>query len=647
MTCFLSNPWLRRCLMALALLACASPLQAAGQSRVDALMARAQSLSLAADPQWLALLHVNRGGTSRDRGRSYVDDPRFFLAPEGADEHAAELVATIRALFAEDAATGDGSPRCRFVARHRWLANALGEPQPDAHAECPAYREWMKPIKAGRTTLVFPGSYLNSPSSMFGHTLLRIDPPAGEESTVWLSRAVSFGADTGGSGTSLTYMWKGIFGGYPGRFQIEPYFTKIQHYGRMENRDLWEYPLDLDAKETAFLVDHLWEVHDINFDYYFFDENCSYRLLELVEVARPSLRLTDRWRFSEAPVNTVRALREAGVGQAPALRPSAERELRARIATLDDHEQALALALQRDAGALRSDAFLALPPPRQARVVATAYANLVYRSRKQKGRDPVRAEHSLQLLRQINAQPVPEDAPPPTPPAPEAGHRTHRVSLGTGLAAGNGLGDNAGREYTLLGARITYHDLLDPLPGYLAGAGLEMGDFSLRAGNDGTLKLEQFDLVSVFSLGVRDRFFRGWSWRVQVGADRQPMEDMQLHGAPLLEGGGGMAWRVGDVFLRAYGEARLEHNGVHANLLDLGAGPALGAVGQHGRVSWQLDARPLYFGGGLVRQEARAALQWQIDRSWGLRAEMRWREAADDLRDAEFTDAQIVLHHYY
>ena len=70
-------------------------------------------------------------------------------------------------------------------------------------------------------------------------------------------------------------------------------------------------------------------------------------------------------------------------------------------------------------------------------------------------------------------------------------------------------------------------------------------------------------------------------------------------------------------------------------------------LGQHGAVSWQVDARPLYLGGGLVRREARAALQWQLDRAWGLRAEMRWREAADGAVDAEFSDAQIVLHHYY
>ena len=53
-------------------------------------------------------------------------------------------------------------------------------------------------------------------------------------------------------------------------------------------RDAWQ------VEETARMVEHVWELRQVRFDYYFFDENCSFRLLELLEVARPSLRLTDQ-----------------------------------------------------------------------------------------------------------------------------------------------------------------------------------------------------------------------------------------------------------------------------------------------------------------------------------------------------------------
>ena len=43
--------------------------------------------TLADQPRWRALLHINPGATLRDRQRSYVDDDDFFLAADGADDH--------------------------------------------------------------------------------------------------------------------------------------------------------------------------------------------------------------------------------------------------------------------------------------------------------------------------------------------------------------------------------------------------------------------------------------------------------------------------------------------------------------------------------------------------------------------------------
>ena len=68
-----------------------------------------------------------------------------------------------------------------------------------------------------------------------------------------------------------------------------------------EHRDLWEYRLTLTPAELDRLVRHLWELLPTYYDYYFFDENCSYHLLALLEVARPGLRLTDRFHAWTIP----------------------------------------------------------------------------------------------------------------------------------------------------------------------------------------------------------------------------------------------------------------------------------------------------------------------------------------------------------
>lgn len=178
--------------------------------------------------------------------------------------------------------------RCRFPARYHFLADALGWQEDAPLAHCEEYLQWRTEIPMGRAVLVFPAAYLNSPSSMFGHTLLRLDRD--DTDSVWMSWAVNFGAMVQPSDNSIFYIYRGLAGGYPGYFSIVPYVTKIQDYAHLENRDMWEYPLTLDTDEMNWLVEHLWELKDTRFEYYFFDENCSFRLLELMEVARPGHR---------------------------------------------------------------------------------------------------------------------------------------------------------------------------------------------------------------------------------------------------------------------------------------------------------------------------------------------------------------------
>ena len=57
-------------------------------------------------------------------------------------------------------------------------------------------------------------------------------------------------------------------------------------------------------------------------DYYFFDENCSYDLLFLLEAARPSLNLTDHQGVWVIPLDTVRDVQRKGITLGAEYRPS-------------------------------------------------------------------------------------------------------------------------------------------------------------------------------------------------------------------------------------------------------------------------------------------------------------------------------------
>jgi hypothetical protein len=89
---------------------------------------------------------------------------------------------------------------------------------------------------------------------------------------------------------------------------VFPYYEKVKQYAWIEHRDVWSYPLALSDAETERLVDHLWEMDGVHFDYYFLTKNCSYQLLSLLEVARPALRLTEKYSWYAIPADTIRTL---------------------------------------------------------------------------------------------------------------------------------------------------------------------------------------------------------------------------------------------------------------------------------------------------------------------------------------------------
>ena len=186
--------------------------------------ADAQLHTLANDPYWINLGHYETGKLGG--WRSYVDDPAFFLAESGPTDPAAELQATLIAIQSPDN-LGDQHAQCKFPARTRWLREQLhlsDLPKPD----CNEFRVWYTDINPHSTVLIYPAAYLGSPSSMFGHTLLRIDQAdAQSNNTAMLSYALNFGAFIEGDDNSMLYAWRGLMGGYPGVFALVPYRAKM------------------------------------------------------------------------------------------------------------------------------------------------------------------------------------------------------------------------------------------------------------------------------------------------------------------------------------------------------------------------------------------------------------------------------------
>ena len=286
-----------------------------GKTTQTSIIEKAISLGLAENNQWLYLNHYRIKPITGIQ-ESYIDDPNFFISPEGKYSAKKELIASLQVFFNPESRNKKNEYyRCRYQARYDWLNNKLSLNIPfDIDNNCPQFQLWYEAINPGSITLIYPTSYINSPSSMFGHTLLRVDPPANQQHADLVSWAINFGANINNdTEQDIFYAYRGLAGGYPGQFVVMPYHKKVKEYSKIENRDIWEYKLNLSQSETQFMVLHLWEINSSNFDYYYLDENCSFRLLELLDVARPNLHLSRSFPGSAIPNDTVRSIVESNL----------------------------------------------------------------------------------------------------------------------------------------------------------------------------------------------------------------------------------------------------------------------------------------------------------------------------------------------
>ncbi|MGV8890771.1 MAG: DUF4105 domain-containing protein [Pseudomonas sp.] len=562
---------------------------------------------LANDPFWISLGHYE---TAKLGGwRSYVSDKKFFLAADGNEHPDRELAATVQALYAP-ASAGEKHAQCVYPARTRWLKaqlNLSGLPK----LPCTEFKQWFKDVSPHSAVMIFPAAYLNSPSSMFGHTLLRIDQAnVQSDQTALLSYAINFGAYIEGSDNSILYAWKGLMGGYPGLFALVPYQEKLSEYRSLENRDLWEYRLNLTQAETERMVEHVWELKQIQFDYFFFDENCSYRLLELLQVARPSLRLTEQFPLTAIPTDTVKAVKEAGLVESIQYRPSRERELLSRAEPLTDEEQDWVLNVSADQKQLQAPAFKAQPRERQALIIDAAYRLERYRANGQE-RDPRRAQRSFELLRAINQNPAPE-LDIPQPGLPEDGHESRTWQAGVGTR-----GDKAFGEY---GLRMAYHDLNDNAESFPLGAQIEILQMKLRQYEGNHWQLQQLDLATIRSLTPRNELLQPLSWQVTGGLERVPGKHDDETLVSHVNGGGGGTWQLGDDMLGfALGTVRVEHNNDFAAFIAPAAGFNTGLLWNNPLGNFSLEAKGDYFTNGEVRRSVSLNQQWELSRNLGVR----------------------------
>lgn len=527
------------------------------------LIKKALDLNLHEDRYWQILLHYKK---SKKGSVSYIDDPDFFLSPIGKNSPKDELIATIEKFFTKEEDEND-HPICRFIARYEWLKEKLNineEKLPSVN--CSELNEVLSKINANSASLIFASSYPNNPASMFGHTLIRLDT---ENQNPLLSYGVNYSAIQEDKFPAI-YTFKGIFGFYKGIYTVMPYYEKVKEYNDIERRDLWEYKLNLTPSEVKKMLLHLWELKDIYQYYYFFDENCSYNILFLLESARPSVRLTDKFSYWVIPVNTIKAVIEENMVSYVKYRPSLYTKIKFLSSSLssDQKYESLKISTKKITPQEILNKDYSTEVKQKILEVSSEITRYLYLKKKLDEKNY--KETFLNTLRaRSSLEKSNSDLEIPEPNPPERGHNSSRIEIAYGYLK---------KSYLELSYRPAYHDITNSDEGYIENSQVVFLDTSFKyVLNNNSLKFNKIDFIDIISITPTDFFDKNFSWRAKTGMYRKPNfnNDILFYNITVS---GGTAWKNNLNTLYLLGNLKGDYSGEYKSDISTGIGINIGLI---------------------------------------------------------------------
>ncbi|HUH42401.1 MAG TPA: DUF4105 domain-containing protein [Sulfurimonas sp.] len=445
-------------------------------------------------------------------GVSQIDDESFFLSKNGKTDAKSELNATIDSLLNE-IHFDDNATACRFPARAAWLKEELVDIELPK-VTCSEYDKILSRLNPKSVTLVFPSAHINSPASMFGHTFLRINS---QYDSKLLSYAVNYAADANpDKENGVVFAIKGLFGGYFGKYSLLPYYDKLKEYRDSEQRDIWEYDLDLTQEETLKMVRHIWELNDTHSYYYFFTENCSYNMLWFLESARPSLDLRQYFTYQVIPLETVHASKSENIIKDSSYRPSKRTLLLKYEELLNKKNIAFpSMLIKSKIAPTQIVEDTKIETQQKMYIFEAAIELLEYNFSKSK----ITKERYLELFHSLSKERASlglgEKIEIKTPNNPLQSHQAIRAMIG--------FGAKEGKSIQYLGVRPAYHSLEDSNYGFLRGTQIEFLNLELSY-SEHKVEVEDATILSIVSIAQRSYFFDNLSWRTKFGWDRDSLD---------------------------------------------------------------------------------------------------------------------------
>lgn len=477
--------------------------------------------------------------------KSPIKNKDFFFAKDGATNPKAEMIATINAFYSrKNYKALDLHPQCRMIARKTWILKELGlsyDVLPNQ--KCPKYQQWSHKNKVTSISLIFSTGYLGNPASFFGHPLLKFNVEDERGNSSLLDYSLNYGALTGDNDDPISYSLKGLFGGYNAAFTHIQFFYHNHNYSEVELRDMWEYKLNLTQDQVDMIVMHAWEMLGREITYFFTQDNCAYRMAELINLVVDEQILPqfvpyaiphtmfDRIAHMKLPNGEplVKSLK---------YRPSRQTKLTKKYKSLNDDSTQLVLDVVNNKATLESIKFETKGIDEKIKItntlidysmflLASDKENKLYKKMRQKYL-LARSKLPLQAIEKVDSEIAPI-------------HEGQRPVL-TRLSLGNTRDGVAFHDFEW---RPAYYDLLSPDTGRLPFSSLAIWKMEMRLIEERLIlrELDFFD-VSAFNIASTDLPGDGsFAWKFRLGITSQSIlcEECQVAAMKL---GFGKAWEI-------------------------------------------------------------------------------------------------------
>ena len=532
------------------------------QSTVNALIQQANDIKLSQHPVWLKLLHYEQHYFNTRQFISAIHDDDFFNSALGKNNPSKELEATLQAFNKPVPASDSNShAQCRFPARFIWLKKSLKiEPSPFPTVDCQRFSAWTLNHSINSLSLVYASGFLDNPASYYGHILLKLNTSKADRQTNLIDPSINYGAIIPADENPVSYIAKGIFGGYDGGFTQTDYYFHNQNYGELELRDLWEYELNLTHAQVQFVVAHAWELLGKRYTYYFFKRNCAYRLAELIEIIDDT-KINPNNPFFTLPRALLQNLDNNGNDEVSLLRsvkyrPSRQARFYQKYNALETTEKNVIGDFSTHFEPIAHQQYAALSPTSKANVLNALIDYYQYANAAQiLSKDDATDQHHKAIIERFKLPPAKSSLLIPVVEPPHNGRKSSRASIGITHNENYGTGLS-------LALRPAYYDGLDASAGQLKNSTLSMAEIKLFIKQD-SVHINQLDLVKIESANNHQNSLlgdTGTAWKIKLGLRQKNLNCLDCL-TSRLEGDYGFSTNLGTkISIAAYGGAGIQDN---------------------------------------------------------------------------------------